>query len=448
MAGFQNGGSGTAPIEYSVFYAADPKYATAGSIGAGSTVADTTAMTNAAAAAVAAGAGIVLFPSGTFQISTWPVFTSPGTQLRWALRGEGSMATIFKSYATSLATSLTVQATDNSTEGAPEWGGFTIDGTNATGTAVGLSWGDVSQATLNDITILNFTGASQYGTLFYNRYGWTEDITIINMVLQNNTVAMDFQVGVSAYPSFDYWHVLGLKLVLQPNQHGIVDEIGLGSLGGAGQVQHIGSMWRVVINAFTAATNTGILHWQKGYSKWEQVLWNIVGETDGGGATAHQSFRIDNGSPYPSGFGTIYLGGTWQSPTLSYTSQLSDLCMGYVAISGYLNNPTAGVLNVNTKGINRQTNALPTNPTLTSGTQSQNTSGHDQLWTIPITSSGLMTAKLTLQYYTISVAPTTLVAGCPLTGTTIPITVLVPNGTYIRIDLVNGSFGTITAVAA
>jgi hypothetical protein len=419
-----------------IFYAQE--YASAGAIGAGNAAHDTAAMTAAAAAMVAAGAGIMVWPSGIFLINSWPSFGANGTDLPYAIQGQGSSLTIFKSYATSLATTLTVTAPTTGVLSTPMWGGFTIDGTNATGTAKGIAWSDVSRPFFEDIQIQNFTGASQAGWYFYNQVGWCEEATFVHCMTSNCTSLMEFAIGPSGYPSFDYWTVVSMYFYLGPNQSGIVDDV---SLGSGAQVQHLGGHWRVTCNAGNGATNTGSFFLFKGFSAWNPASFILDAEIDGGGAVNHQLWNIANASTSISGWWNINILGAWRANTLNYATQLAYL-------AGPINLQGSGAIAISPSGINRAVTSAPSNPTLASGSQSQNTSGYDQMWIIPITSTGAMTAKLTLQYYSISSAPTTLVAAASTTGQTHPLTVLVPNGTYIRIDLVNGSFGTITAVAA
>ena len=404
-------------------------------------------MTNCAAAMVTAGAGVMVWPAGTFTINTWPSFPANATtgKLPYAIRGMGSGATIFLSYASSLATSLSVTASTDFITGAPTWEGFTIDGTNATSTAVGISWSDVSQGQFSDITIQNFTLSAGVGLYFHNANGWCERMTLIGVEVSNCTKALDFAIPVTTgYPSFDYWNVVSLYLNLSANQSGIVDEVSAGTAGGAaaGQVQHLGSTWNVVANCTNGATNTGSLFWFKGFSNWSDVLWNIHAEIDGAAAANHNSFVIANGSTAVNGFGYISLLGAFVNASLNYATQL-DYLAGLIDIPGS-GISTGGAFAITPNGISRLQNSAPGTITLTSGSQYQNTSGVDLWVIIPITSTGAATAKMTKQFYSISTAPTNLIFAAPLTGTTHSTSVLLQNNNYLRIDLVNASFGTIT----
>ena len=424
----------------------DPTYATAGPVGVGNTLADTTALNNAADAAIAAGSGVVQIPAGTFQISSWPHFTTSGGLLPFAIRGMSSQLTTLKSYATSLATSLTITAQAALANGSGGWGGFTIDGTNATGTAVGISWSDVSQVLFEDMLITNFTGASQVAMYFYNQLGFSERVTMNSVILSNNTTAMDFAVGTGGYASFDYWNVLSLSLTINANQNGIVDEIGLGTLGGAGQIQHVGCNWNMVVNANTGATNTGILFYFKGDSLWYHCGFVIRGETDGG-SVGHVSFNMaGNASACFQGFGTFFLSGSWQAPVLNFAQQLQNQLSGIVSVpnSTYLSTSPQTV-SISTQGFARQVGTGPGSITLTSGTAYQNTSGVDLWLIISINSTAAAaTAKMLKQFFSISTAPTNLVWAAAAAGETSSISVILQANNYIRIDLVNATFGPIT----
>jgi hypothetical protein len=426
----------------------NPTYATGGAVGVGSSSADQTAYTNALTAMVANGSGILLLPAAPITLSNLNPASMVGPNsgsfsgtLPYAVRGHGSKVSIIHYTGSTLASSLTVTAAAAFCTGSPYWGGFSIDGSGASGTAVGLSWSDVSQVLFQDISIGGFSASAGIGMYFYNQVGWCERVTMDGVQLYNNTVNMDFAVKSTGYPSFAYWAVHALFLDLNANQDGIVDEIGLGTSGGAGQVQHIGVFWRMIVNANNGATNTGALFRMKGFSKWINVEWNINGEIDGGAATNHTSFVVSNASTSINGNGIIYLLGSWQSPSLNYATQLAYLT-GNITIPGVL---SQSAFNITPSGISRGVNANPATITLTSGGVYQNTTGQDLWLLIPITSTGVATAKLTKQFYNITSAPTNTVFAAAASGYTSSLSILVQNQNYLRIDLVNATFGTVTA---
>lgn len=420
------------------FYIGNPTYATAGATGVGNATADQTAYTNAQAAAITAGGGIVLFGYGTYKISTWGSFAANGSgNLPYAIQGMGKALTTIESYATSLASSLTITAPSTGAFAGPRWGGFVLDGTNATGTAVGISWSDVSDALFSELAINNFSLSGGKGFYFYNQVGWSELNTFIDVDLSNNTIGMDFAVGTSGFPSFDYWKVLSLYVYCAANQSAIVDET---SLGSGGFIEHEGVNWTMTGNFSSAATNSGKLFWLKGASIWSGTV-NIYAEVDGGLTQGHTSFTVASSSTGIYLNGSIQLTGGWQSPSLNYSTQL-DYLIGNMAIPG---SAVAGGFCISPSGISRQVSGYPSAPTLSSGSQWHNTTGSDVFLTIPLVLPASATAKCTSQYYSISSAPTNIIAEGGTGGCTFPFTILVPNNNYIRIDLSSGSFGTVTA---
>jgi hypothetical protein len=113
-----------------------------------------------------------------------------------------------------------------------------------------------------------------------------------------------------------------------------------------------------------------------------------------------------------------------------------------MSISGF--NGGGANFAVSPAGITRQVTGYPTAPTLASGTQWQNTTGSDVLLVIPCVLAASATAKLIVQFYSIGAAGS-IVAAAGTGGATIPITILVPTNSYLRVDLSSGSFGTILA---
>ena len=423
------------------FYLDDPAYATSGAVGVGNTAADTAAMTNCANAMIANGSGLMVAGGKKYQISTWPTFAATTVALYYGVRGQGAGITVFESYASSLANSLTVNAPSDFVTGAPQWSGFTIDGTNATNTAVGLAWSDVSYGSFEDIIISDFTLSD--AMYFLNVVGWCEGIAMRSVVLNNNANALHFAVGSAGFSSFDYWNIDGLYMNLNANQNGIVEEASLNT-GGTNPLQtlHEGSKVRLVANCQTGATNTGKLFWFKGWSAWANTTWDVNAEVDGS-TVAHTSFVFGHNNATIGGVGLINLLGTFQSPTFTggtYQWQIT----GHVVVSGLFSQTAS--FQVAPGGINRQVTGYPTPPALASGAPWHNTTGSDVLLVIPcILTAASATIQMIVQYYTITAAGPTVGAAPASGGMTIPVTVFVPDGSYLRIDLSAGSFGTIRA---
>lgn len=173
------GGTNTTQIATTAFVEA----ATAGSSGnvwtlfnvifygaTGNGTSDDTAGINAAvAAAVAAGGGIVYFPSGTYKTTSTITVNSANPVY---LTGAGRWATTIKPTFAASDTFRVFLSTIGEGGGIL---GMTIDGTNATGASSGLHVGDMFQYAL-DVAVQNFTGTNAIGAWFDNVYMFTEQL--------------------------------------------------------------------------------------------------------------------------------------------------------------------------------------------------------------------------------------------------------------------------------
>jgi len=425
------------------FYAGNPLYATAGSIGTGSATNDTTAMTNCAAAMIAAGGGIMLWPAGTFKINTWPTFPSNSTYLPYAINGVGKKLTIFQNYATSLATSLTITAPGAFVTSGPAWRGWTIDGTNATSTAVGIHWCDVSDILWEDVEISNHTLTDNW--YWHNVLGWCEDMIFVGVTSSNAKNIMHFAVGSAGYSSFDYWVMAEFYTNLNANQSFITEEASLNT-GGTNPLQtlHEGCHIRAVINAQTGGTNTGVLLNFKGWSAWTNTHFDIHAEVDGSGV-CHQSLNFANNNATFQGSGVFTLLGSFTSPTFSggvYQAEMSGRLLipglfgfagGAITVSGSAGGSATVVSN------------QPTPPTLVSGTPWTNNTGCDVTLYVPYTLTATSaTLKLAQQSYTISAAGATVVTS-PVASMAGVLTLRVNSNERIRIDVSTGTIGTVQA---
>ena len=422
------------------FNPANPIYATAGPIGIGNATNDTTAMTNCAAAMVTAGGGRMVWPAGLFKINTWPTFTvfnaSSIEQFPYAIEGQGKGITVFDSYANSQSTSVT-QVSESSGESnfytpSEFLKGLTINGTHATGTAVGCVFGDYSYLSFHDVEIQDFPNTGAYKII--NNYQWTEGISYRSCVVNNCGYTWDFNVTATGYGSFDYWDVEEMYVNANANQSIIVDEV----TGGAA-IQHLGCHFRIVANCQNGATNTGAFMWLKGASTYNECDWDVHCEVDGGGAVNHTSF-IMTGS-ISGGTGTMYFFGTFRTPTFSggpYQLEMS----GNIYIPGlYVGTgfTMAGPSPLSTYAYNG-----PSTQTITSGTPWVNTLGYDVVLYIPITLATTATLKFVQQNYNISGAGATLLTA-PTAGTAFVFTVKVHTNEQIRLDISSGSIGTVQA---
>ena len=136
--------------------------------------ADSTAAIAAAFTALGSGPGTVGLPAGTYKVRTatntgWVVgkqqsLTSPGA----ILMDYGSAGPLIHQYDAGFNTSSI--STTASLGGTVS--GLTLDGTNATGTAIGFQHGDMSRPTAT-VNAQNYTAASTIGILLDSVIGWT-----------------------------------------------------------------------------------------------------------------------------------------------------------------------------------------------------------------------------------------------------------------------------------
>ena len=437
-----------------VYSVSDSKYAVSGTIGVGNVVADTAAFNAAAQDMINNGSGVLMLPATTLNISSFPTLPATVSGLSYSVKGYGKNVSVINSYASSLSESLTVTAPTDFVTNAPEWSGFTIDGTNATNDAVGIHWSDVSYGSFRDILIHNFTATSGIGMFFHNQVGWTEGISMDSIELINNTTCIDFAISPNGFPSFDYWTVNSLYLGLSANQNGIVDEVSLGTQGGvnAGQVQHIGNSWTITSNCQTTyGTNNGVFFWLKGYSTWYNCTFNVRAEVDGStsaGYNTHYPISMDATGPnvaYVEAVGTFmmeyfrsayYGGGGYQ---FSFT--------GHTNLRGVYTTEAAFV--VSNKGIATYIDNQPPPPTggwatsVVPGQQFINYWGGDLQLLIPITMASGSTMSFVMQTYSITTSGAVILTA-PQNQSFI-FTLKMHSNDYMRIDLSSGTIGSTQA---
>jgi hypothetical protein len=160
---------------------------------------DTAAFTAAANALIANGGGTLYIPLGTYKVTTLPTFTTTtGIPLPYAVVGDGRAVSKIMHYGVGLASSLTANCPGFDAAAAPSgsavWRGFTINGANSSGGAVGIAWGDISYPTFFDIRLEAFP---QYGFYFNSPYGWTEGIRMDQCAVSGNgTAGIAYGVGL------------------------------------------------------------------------------------------------------------------------------------------------------------------------------------------------------------------------------------------------------------
>jgi len=158
---------------------------------------DATAAFQAAITALGSNPGVITMPAGTFLISGPLVFGR-----NQGMTGQGRGVTKLAYTGTGTCVAAFDSSFNSSLSFGGRFGGFTIDGTGAGASAVGMSWGNLGTARCSDIEIKNFTGASAVGLKFKNgttNVNWSEEAEWTGILVSNCTVHVLYDTG-----SFDY----------------------------------------------------------------------------------------------------------------------------------------------------------------------------------------------------------------------------------------------------
>lgn len=422
-----------------VYSITDPAYGSG--VGQGNAQADTAALLAAHAAAKAAGGGVIYAPAGRYKINQWPTFecTYNGqATLPYALQGDGKSMTIFESYAPGNATSLTATCPQydlaNVPEGAPEWRGFTIDGTHSGGS--GIVWQNISSVTFTDIRIANFRNGDAFR--FHNRNGWCERVTMQAVEVDRCQIALHYLVTDTGYASYDYCD-MSLAVTSDADQHVVVSEVNTSSVGN-GSIDRVGTRLKLVANCLAGwSKNDGTLFWIRGFDKWGQDVQVMVNAERGGGSPhPHTALRIDSNEGYFSpdgqvityGLGNVVTQGAWQcQPT------------GWVGLPGITGDGLGSPWLTHPQRQRRYMFDLPDAypQSVTSGQSWKNELPGDVLVTVPVTFTGAGTAAWNVQVWGGLPAGPTIAKGP--NGTTVPLTFLHPAGTWARVDVTAGTIG-------
>jgi hypothetical protein len=106
---------------------------------------------------------------------------------------------------------------------------FVIDGTNATGAAIGVDWGDGWGYEL-DLGVVNFNTTGAIGVQQINRVFWTEKCDRIRLRLSNNSTQLYITTALA--PGGDHsseYNMYDISMFCQANQQGIVvDGVNMG----------------------------------------------------------------------------------------------------------------------------------------------------------------------------------------------------------------------------
>jgi hypothetical protein len=208
---------------------------------------DSTAAIAAAFTALGSSPGTIGLPAGTYKVRTatntgWIVgkqqsFTSPGA----TLMDYGSAGPLIHQYDAGFNTSSI--STTASLGGTVS--GLTIDGTNATGTAIGFQHGDMSRPTAT-VNAQNYTSPNTIGILLDSVIGWTNwgiftfnAANCQNGFLLRNTSGLNVVGGATLYAAI--YHAPG--------------QIAFATKGGAAFTACGGN---ISINSLAGTANTGV----------------------------------------------------------------------------------------------------------------------------------------------------------------------------------------------
>lgn len=148
--------------------------------------------------------GEIFLGEGTFKISTGLAFHLTGSKTV-KLRGAATMSTILDYHGSADAIHMYNDSAQGSGGAKSYFSGvrdLTIDGTNATGSPVGLHMGDITFLQTSGLIIQNFTGTSSIGLHLDNATTWTEQGDH-RAVISNCTRGVVLEV-TTGYNSFAY----------------------------------------------------------------------------------------------------------------------------------------------------------------------------------------------------------------------------------------------------
>jgi hypothetical protein len=234
----------------------------------------------AAQAAAGSGAYQMVMGSGTYKLAG--AYTFGRYQ---GLTGPGSAFCTISYTGTGTCIAAYDSSFNSSESFGGKFGGFAINGAGAGSAAVGMSWGNLGAARCNDITIVNFTGASSIGLDLHNGSGWSEEGEWTAIRLVSNTVNVCYDTG-----SFDY-SLFQFVIVAEVNQNGV-------------QLQNScaleGVRFELRGNFIGGAGNTGCVFAidpgnPSGASRIDKAQMYVSVESDGTG-TGHYTVQMGGGS--------------------------------------------------------------------------------------------------------------------------------------------------------
>lgn len=251
--------------------------------------------------------------------------------------------------------------------------GFTIDGTNTTGTAAGLHVADMGAVKYNDLVIQNFTQASSYGLKLSTISGWSEDLQSERVLIFNCTTLLGFiGAGVTTNGSFDYSNH-DFYLNISPGQTGLA-VTNFAQVNGC----HLRVRYNAQIN--NSGLTSTLLQVGTNGSDGAVIMdteMAITGETDGSGSSNIKDIVVGGGST------VIDMHGTFSCQSGNWIAGNSISGNAFVRLAGYLDSlPTiTGGSGYQATHLNTTFGTFSASPSMASpswmrGLQLQDTSGN------------------------------------------------------------------------
>lgn len=231
----------------------------------------TAALEGALAAAHSSGGGVIGLPSGLWTISAADVLVDNDPTI--SILGCGSGSTILQPTKAVAGDVFRIQCEIGASyvgTQAGKFGGFTIDGSNASAGAVGWHYGDTAAGEFDDLVVQNFFASGSRGVKMHNAKYWTERTVMRRVWLNNNFVGIEFEDTAPGTGSFGYSHIYGVEMNVNAGQTGWL--MTSGQLYGCPQLDISGNI---------AAKNVAFIHLNTG----------------GGGAFNHNHLEIQAEGP-------------------------------------------------------------------------------------------------------------------------------------------------------
>jgi hypothetical protein len=293
-------------------------------------VADSTTAIAAAQTAAGTSPYVLVFGIGTYLIGTSGNLVTFGPNQ--GLVGCGSALTEINYVGSATCLAVYESSFSSGSVGGP-FRGFSLSGYSATGSAKGLSWGNLQAARNNDITISGFPGDGLYLHNGNATTEWSEQAEWTAIKLVQNASGIVFDEG-----SFDYG-IFQLLIVANSGQNGVTLQNAATLAGerfelrgnftaGAGN-----SAWVIGVDPAGGGSGTSSM-------TAASMLVNV--ECDGSTGTGHTTIAMDGSSSTQlTGNGTLnFLNGTVDFTGMTPVASLN----GIFSFSGTINEPTLGSL--------------------------------------------------------------------------------------------------------